>query len=128
MTEMMIAMSKVIDFKTGKPLDVSALEKTQEDKDEAAKKEYLAEEIERRKNLMRRQLWETIGVAISQIDGKTYKLSQYIEDTDAIEGDHILNGGYLNDDECRICYEILEYVEPLVNSVANQLHAVIDLL
>lgn len=51
-------MSKVIDFKTGKPLDVSALEKTQEDKDkdEAAKKEYLAEEIERRKNLIRRQL------------------------------------------------------------------------
>lgn len=121
-------MSKVIDFKTGKPLDISALEKTQEDKDEQIKKEYLAEEVERRKNLIRRQLWEIIGVAISQIDGKTYKLGQYIEDTDAVEGDHITNGGYLNNDECRICYEILEYVEPFVNSVANQLHAVIDLL
>ena len=52
----MTNMSKIIDFKTGKPLDISTLEKTQEDKDEQIKKEYLAEEVERRKNLIRRQL------------------------------------------------------------------------
>lgn len=114
----MIGMSKIIDFHTGKPIDAETAMNAPEP---APAPQQYSEEMQRRINLIHREVYEAIGACLSQIDGEEYTFLNWLEDSGVYEMNAISEGGYLSDVDRTLCYDLSKILAPFVDEFAKDL-------
>ena len=105
-------MAKIIDFYTGKPVEIDAGTTVEAPSSTSA---ALDENLIRRGNLIRRQIYEAISTSISAIDGQNYTFLDWIDDSGIFEADAIEEGGFLSATDREFCYKYAENLAPLVD-------------
>ena len=108
-------MAKIIDFYTGKPIEIGAETTIKEPSSTSA---ALDENLIRRGNLIRRQIYEAISTSISEIDGQNYTFLDWVNDSGIFEVDAIEEGGFLSAADREFCYKYVENLAPLVDKFA----------
>ncbi len=115
-------MAEIIDFYTGKPVETDA-ETTVGDPSSTSA--AIDENLIRRSNLIRKQIYEAVGSSLSEIDGQSYTFLDWVMDSGVFEVDALEEGGYLSPSDRQVCYKYAENLAPIVDKFAMEVKQVI---